>query len=82
MFARFFNYLNKYYQTIRLYREDELSLRNKRTKKEDDYYKMDSRNLDRGDNSDWDRYKKRSGYSHDKYSKHEKPYRDEMLKVC
>lgn len=64
------------------YREDELSLRNKRSKKEDDYYKIDSRSLDRGDNGDWERYKKRSSYGYDKYSKHEKPHREEMLKVC
>jgi len=57
-------------------------MRDKRPKKEDDYYKVDSRSLDRGDNGDWERYKKRSGYSHDKHSKHEKPHRDEMLKVC
>lgn len=61
-------------------RDDELTLRNKRTKKEDDYYKLDSRNLDRNENADWERYKKRSGYSHDKPAKHEKSHRDEMLK--
>lgn len=57
-------------------REEEFALRNKRSKKDDDYYKVESR----GENGDWDRYKKRSSYGHDKYSKHEKPHRDEMLK--
>jgi hypothetical protein len=56
-------------------------LRNKRSKKEDDYYKVDSRNIDRSENGEWDRYKKRSSYSHEKHSKHEKPHRDDMLKV-
>lgn len=56
-------------------------MRNKRPKKEDDYYKLDSRSTDRSENGEWDRYKKRSGYSHEKHSKHEKPYRDDMLKV-
>lgn len=64
------------------YRDEDLALRNKRSKKEDDYYKIDSRSLDRGDNVDWERYKKRSGYSHDKHFKHEKSHRDEILKVC
>ncbi|XP_025201060.1 cyclin-dependent kinase 11B isoform X1 [Melanaphis sacchari] len=57
-------------------REDEFVLRSKRSKKEDDYYKVESR----GENGDWDRYKKRSNYGHDKHSKLEKPHRDEMLK--
>lgn len=66
---------------IYFYRDEDLALRNKRSKKEDDYYKIDSRSLDRGDNVDWERYKKRGGYSHDKHSKHEKSHRDEILKV-
>lgn len=79
----FDNYWNKLYKIYVIYccRDDELTSRNKRTKKEDDYYKLDSRNLDRSDNTDWERYKKRSGYSHDKPAKHEKSHRDEMLKV-
>lgn len=81
------NFINIYYLInlnknciIYFYRDDDLSIRNKRSKKEDDYYKVDSRSGDRGENGDWDRYKKRS-YAHDKHSKHEKPHRDEMLKV-
>jgi len=62
---------------IYFYSEEEFALRNKRTKKEDDYHKVESR----GENGDWDRYKKRNSYSHDKHSKHEKPHRDELLKV-
>lgn len=64
------------------YSEDDLALRNKRSKKEEDYYKLESRSLDKGENGEGDRYKKRSGYTHDKHSKHEKPHRDELLKVC
>jgi len=56
-------------------------LRNKRTKKGEDYYKVDSRSLERGENAEWERYKKRINYSHDKSTKHEKPHRDDMLKV-
>lgn len=58
-------------------RDEELALRNKRTKKEDEYYKLDSRNVD----PDWERYKKRNTYNYDKLLKHEKSNRDEMLKV-
>lgn len=65
------------YYLIYVYSEEEFALRNKRSKKEDDYYKVESRS----ENGDWDRYKKRTGYNHDKHSKHEKPHRDEMLKV-
>lgn len=41
------------------------------------------RSLDRNDggSGERERYKKRSGYSHDKHSKHEKSSRDETLKV-
>lgn len=67
---------------IYFYRDEDLTLRNKRSKKEDDYYRTDMRSLERSEIGDWERYKKRNVHTADKYSKHEKPHRDEMLKVC
>lgn len=64
-----------------MYRDEGLPLRDKRLRKEDNYYKTDVRHLDRDKNDFRVRYKKRHGHTHSTHSKHEKSHKDEILKV-
>lgn len=57
-------------------------MRDKRLRKEDNYYKTDVRHLDRDKNDFRVQYKKRRGHhTRDKHSKHEKLHKNEILKV-